>query len=127
MNDEVTVNLDFIQKITDFLMAPSNPSLFLTCVFLLFSPWTSGFVFLYLLFIYILSYLSLCLLSVNLVKSKLDPESLGIILLGPFLLEFFPDQVSVHVCASRWTLTSKVCTKYDKYLPPDTSVKCMDK
>lgn len=31
--------------------------------------------------------------SVNLVKSKLDPESLGIILLGPFLLEFFPDQV----------------------------------
>lgn len=29
----------------------------------------------------------------NLVKSKLDPESLGIILLGPFLLEFFPDQV----------------------------------
>ncbi|CAG11956.1 unnamed protein product [Tetraodon nigroviridis] len=31
---------------------------------------------------------------VNLVKSKLDPESLGIILLGPFLLEFFPDQDS---------------------------------
>ncbi|TMS10670.1 Integrin alpha-8 [Larimichthys crocea] len=32
--------------------------------------------------------------SVSLVKSKLDPESLGIILLGPFLLEFFPDQDS---------------------------------
>uniref|UniRef100_A0A8C5EKW6 Ubiquitin carboxyl-terminal hydrolase MINDY n=1 Tax=Gouania willdenowi TaxID=441366 RepID=A0A8C5EKW6_GOUWI len=31
---------------------------------------------------------------VSLVKSKLDPESLGIILLGPFLLEFFPDQDS---------------------------------
>ncbi|KAM3614804.1 uncharacterized protein V6R79_019147 [Siganus canaliculatus] len=31
---------------------------------------------------------------VGLVKSKLDPESLGIILLGPFLLEFFPDQDS---------------------------------
>lgn len=38
----------------------------------------------------------MCLLSVNLVKSKLDPESLGIILLGPFLLEFFPDQVGVN-------------------------------
>lgn len=37
----------------------------------------------------------LCLFSVSLVKSKLDPESLGIILLGPFLLEFFPDQVCV--------------------------------
>lgn len=32
-------------------------------------------------------------LSVNLMKSKLDPEGLGIILLGQFLLEFFPDQV----------------------------------
>uniref|UniRef100_A0A8D3BC59 Ubiquitin carboxyl-terminal hydrolase MINDY n=1 Tax=Scophthalmus maximus TaxID=52904 RepID=A0A8D3BC59_SCOMX len=31
---------------------------------------------------------------VSLVKSKLDPESLGIILLGPFLLEFFPNQDS---------------------------------
>lgn len=31
---------------------------------------------------------------VTLVKSKLDPENLGIILLGPFLLEFFPDQDS---------------------------------
>uniref|UniRef100_A0A8C6VPX1 Ubiquitin carboxyl-terminal hydrolase MINDY n=1 Tax=Nothobranchius furzeri TaxID=105023 RepID=A0A8C6VPX1_NOTFU len=30
---------------------------------------------------------------VGLVRNKLDPESLGIILLGPFLLEFFPDQV----------------------------------
>ncbi|CAL8361695.1 unnamed protein product [Arctogadus glacialis] len=31
---------------------------------------------------------------VSLMKSKLDPESLGIILLGPFLLEFFPEQDS---------------------------------
>ncbi|XP_077453825.1 ubiquitin carboxyl-terminal hydrolase MINDY-3 isoform X1 [Stigmatopora argus] len=31
---------------------------------------------------------------VTLVKNKLDPENLGIILLGPFLLEFFPDQDS---------------------------------
>ncbi|KAM8982279.1 ubiquitin carboxyl-terminal hydrolase MINDY-3 [Antechinus flavipes] len=31
---------------------------------------------------------------VNLMKNKLDPEGLGIILLGPFLQEFFPDQDS---------------------------------
>uniref|UniRef100_A0A8C7XLK2 Ubiquitin carboxyl-terminal hydrolase MINDY n=1 Tax=Oryzias sinensis TaxID=183150 RepID=A0A8C7XLK2_9TELE len=31
---------------------------------------------------------------VSLVKTKLDPENLGVILLGPFLLEFFPDQDS---------------------------------
>lgn len=83
-------------------MAPSEPSLFFfllpACSFFLFSLWISGFVFLRSLFIYILSHLSPCLLSVSLVKSKLDPESLGIILLGPFLLEFFPDQVGVCVC-----------------------------
>lgn len=28
-------------------------------------------------------------------KNKLDPEGLGIILLGPFLQEFFPDQVTL--------------------------------
>uniref|UniRef100_A0A8D0L4T5 Ubiquitin carboxyl-terminal hydrolase MINDY n=1 Tax=Sphenodon punctatus TaxID=8508 RepID=A0A8D0L4T5_SPHPU len=31
-------------------------------------------------------------LNVNLMKTKLDPEGLGIILLGPFLQEFFPEQ-----------------------------------
>ncbi|XP_029419814.1 ubiquitin carboxyl-terminal hydrolase MINDY-3 isoform X2 [Nannospalax galili] len=31
---------------------------------------------------------------INLMKNKLDPEGLGIILLGPFLQEFFPDQGS---------------------------------
>ncbi|KAM4688793.1 ubiquitin carboxyl-terminal hydrolase MINDY-3 [Discoglossus pictus] len=31
---------------------------------------------------------------VNLMKTKLDPEGLGIILLGPFLQEFFPEQNS---------------------------------
>ncbi|XP_036043357.1 ubiquitin carboxyl-terminal hydrolase MINDY-3 isoform X2 [Onychomys torridus] len=30
---------------------------------------------------------------INLMKNKLDPEGLGIILLGPFLQEFFPEQV----------------------------------
>lgn len=78
-------------------MVPSNPSLFFDLhVFFLFSLPGLGFIFLYLLFIYVFSNLSMCLLSVNLVKSKLDPESLGIILLGPFLLEFFPDQVGVN-------------------------------
>ncbi|GAB5573316.1 ubiquitin carboxyl-terminal hydrolase MINDY-3 isoform X2 [Prionailurus iriomotensis] len=32
--------------------------------------------------------------DINLMKNKLDPEGLGIILLGPFLQEFFPDQGS---------------------------------
>ena len=65
-----------------------------------FSLWISGSVFLCSLFIYryFLYFLSLFLLSVSLVKGKLDPESLGIILLGPFLLEFFPDQVCVCAC-----------------------------
>lgn len=31
--------------------------------------------------------------SVNIMKNKLDPEGLGIILLGTFLQEFFPEQV----------------------------------
>ena len=30
---------------------------------------------------------------INLMKNKLEPEGLGIILLGPFLHEFFPDPV----------------------------------
>uniref|UniRef100_A0A3B4AE12 Ubiquitin carboxyl-terminal hydrolase MINDY n=1 Tax=Periophthalmus magnuspinnatus TaxID=409849 RepID=A0A3B4AE12_9GOBI len=47
---------------------------------------------------------------VNLVKTKLDPESLGVILLGPFLLEFFPDQVSCGKCRSFCIcLTYKLC------------------
>lgn len=45
-------------------------------------------------------------LSVSLVKNKLDPESLGIILLGPFLLEFFPDQVWMCLVIN---FTSVVC------------------
>lgn len=36
--------------------------------------------------------------SVNLMKTKLDPEGLGIILLGPFLQEFFPEQVIPYFC-----------------------------
>ena len=117
LSDEVILNLDFhaenvidCYSFTD-LRAPSSPSLFffLTCMFFLFSLWISGSVFLCSLFIYryFLCFLSLFLLSVSLVKGKLDPESLGIILLGPFLLEFFPDQVCVCVrvcvcvCAQR--------------------------
>lgn len=83
-------------------------------MFALLSVWISGFVSLYLLFIYILSFPSLCLFSVSLVKSKLDPESLGIILLGPFLLEFFPDQVGVGMYRGGFSHP-----QYDKYLPSD--------
>lgn len=43
--------------------------------------------------------------SVNLMKTKLDPEGLGIILLGPFLQEFFPEQV----ISSTLLLQSIVC------------------
>lgn len=50
------------------------------------------------------------LLSVSLVKTKLDPESLGIILLGPFLLEFFPDQVGVRVSVLMCPLLDMVKT-----------------
>lgn len=129
----MTVNLVFIQKLsrTVNLFSWSYGSfrtisfffLLPACSFFLFSLWISGFVFLCSLFIYILSHLSPCLLSVSLVKSKLDPESLGIILLGPFLLEFFPDQVGVCVC-QRWTIPL-----YDKCLPPVTKphLKYMDK
>lgn len=44
-------------------------------------------------------------------KTKLDPEGLGIILLGPFLQEFFPEQVisasvaAEHCAASLLTST----------------------
>ena len=88
------------------------------CSFCQISLWVSASVLLSSLFIYFLSYLSiypLCLLSVSLVKSKLDPESLGIILLGPFLLEFFPDQVNVSLCAE-----VNVHLRNHKYLPPVT-------
>lgn len=47
--------------------------------------------------------------SVNLVKSKLDPESLGIILLGPFLLEFFPDQVGQVTNPGYLCMCAHVC------------------
>ena len=108
---------------------PPAPFFFDLHVLSVFSLWISGSVFLCSLFIYryFLYFLSLFLLSVSLVKGKLDPESLGIILLGPFLLEFFPDQVCVCarvcvcvcVCVRRGELLpqTNTCTQCDKCLP----------
>jgi len=45
-------------------------------------------------------------------KSKLDPEGLGIILLGQFLLEFFPDQV-LHVLSVFYAECSNTFTTFE--------------
>jgi len=41
-------------------------------------------------------------------KTKLDPEGLGIILLGPFLQEFFPEQV-ISVALLLWSGVYLTC------------------
>uniref|UniRef100_A0A452E981 Ubiquitin carboxyl-terminal hydrolase MINDY n=1 Tax=Capra hircus TaxID=9925 RepID=A0A452E981_CAPHI len=62
------------------LVAPEAPSEQARRVFQTYDPEGKRFYFL--------------LIFINLMKNKLDPEGLGIILLGPFLQEFFPDQGS---------------------------------
>ncbi|XP_052000114.1 ubiquitin carboxyl-terminal hydrolase MINDY-3 isoform X2 [Xyrauchen texanus] len=78
------------------LVAPESPSEQARRVFQTFDPEDNGFIPDTLLEDVMKA---LDLVSepdyVNLMKSKLDPEGLGIILLGQFLLEFFPDQDSV--------------------------------
>ncbi|XP_051574932.1 ubiquitin carboxyl-terminal hydrolase MINDY-3-like isoform X2 [Myxocyprinus asiaticus] len=78
------------------LVAPESPSEQARRVFQIFDPEVNGFIPDTLLEDVMKS---LDLVSdpdyVNLMKSKLDPEGLGIVLLGQFLLEFFPDQDSV--------------------------------
>uniref|UniRef100_A0AAY5EWR8 Ubiquitin carboxyl-terminal hydrolase MINDY n=1 Tax=Electrophorus electricus TaxID=8005 RepID=A0AAY5EWR8_ELEEL len=75
------------------LVAPESPSEQARRVFQTFDPEDNGFIPDTLLEDVMKA---LDLVSepeyVNLMKSKLDPEGLGIVLLGPFLLEFFPDQ-----------------------------------
>ncbi|KAG9342831.1 hypothetical protein JZ751_015703 [Albula glossodonta] len=77
------------------LVAPESPSEQARRVFQTFDPEDNGFIPDTLLEDVMKA---LDLVSepeyVNLMKSKLDPEGLGIVLLGPFLLEFFPDQDS---------------------------------
>uniref|UniRef100_A0A9J7YED5 Ubiquitin carboxyl-terminal hydrolase MINDY n=2 Tax=Cyprinus carpio TaxID=7962 RepID=A0A9J7YED5_CYPCA len=78
------------------LVAPESPSEQARRVFQTFDPEDNGFIPDTLLEDVMKA---LDLVSepdyVNLMKSKLDPEGLGIILLGQFLQEFFPDQDSV--------------------------------
>ncbi|XP_023700314.1 ubiquitin carboxyl-terminal hydrolase MINDY-3 [Paramormyrops kingsleyae] len=75
------------------LVAPESPSEQARRVFQTFDPEDNGFIPDSLLEDVMKA---LDLVSepeyVNLMKSKLDPEGLGVVLLGPFLLEFFPDQ-----------------------------------
>ncbi|KAG7469999.1 hypothetical protein MATL_G00134930 [Megalops atlanticus] len=75
------------------LVAPESPSEQARRVFQTFDPEDNGFIPDTLLEDVMKA---LDLVSepeyVNLMKNKLDPEGLGIVLLGPFLLEFFPDQ-----------------------------------
>ncbi|KAK1172550.1 hypothetical protein AOXY_G5161 [Acipenser oxyrinchus oxyrinchus] len=78
------------------LVAPESPSEQARRVFQTFDPEDNGFIPDTLLEDVMKA---LDLVSepeyVNLMKSKLDPEGLGIILQGPFLQEFFPDKNSV--------------------------------
>ncbi|KAJ8411666.1 hypothetical protein AAFF_G00164740 [Aldrovandia affinis] len=77
------------------LVAPESPSEQARRVFQTFDPEDNGFISDTLLEDVMKA---LDLVSepeyVNLMKNKLDPEGLGIVLLGSFLLEFFPDQDS---------------------------------
>uniref|UniRef100_A0A8C9LDC2 Ubiquitin carboxyl-terminal hydrolase MINDY-3 n=1 Tax=Pavo cristatus TaxID=9049 RepID=A0A8C9LDC2_PAVCR len=58
---------------------------------------------------------------VNLMKTKLDPEGLGIILLGPFLQEFFPDQQDYRVLQS--TTPKQFCTMKQSGLSEECTAK----
>lgn len=128
LSDEVIVNLaqlSYTNLVSFVLIIPFSWNLFLS---VLLGHFMLGFVFVcksvFVCSLYVYSpffFFSLLLLSVTLVKSKLDPENLGIILLGPFLLEFFPDQVCVRVCMCAWrwrsTTTSTIQPLHDKCLP----------
>ncbi|CAB1346797.1 unnamed protein product [Coregonus sp. 'balchen'] len=76
------------------LVAPESPSEQARRVFQTFDPEDNGFIPDSLLeeVMKALDLVSEPEYYVNLMKSTLDPEGLGIVLLAPFLLEFFPDQ-----------------------------------
>uniref|UniRef100_A0A8C8CU14 Ubiquitin carboxyl-terminal hydrolase MINDY n=1 Tax=Oncorhynchus tshawytscha TaxID=74940 RepID=A0A8C8CU14_ONCTS len=76
------------------LVAPESPSEQARRVFQTFDPEDNGFIPDSLLeeVMKALDLVSEPEYYVSLMKSKLDPEGLGIVLLAPFLLEFFPDQ-----------------------------------
>uniref|UniRef100_A0AAR2JNU8 Ubiquitin carboxyl-terminal hydrolase MINDY n=1 Tax=Pygocentrus nattereri TaxID=42514 RepID=A0AAR2JNU8_PYGNA len=93
LGSETHLSVFFTKEMS--LVAPESPSEQARRVFQTFDPEDNGFIPDTLLEDVMKA---LDLVSepeyVNLMKNKLDPEGLGIILLGPFLLEFFPDQDS---------------------------------
>ncbi|CAB1427722.1 unnamed protein product [Pleuronectes platessa] len=93
LGSETHLSVFFTKEIS--LVGPESPSEQARRVFQSFDPEDNGFIPESLLEDVMKA---LDLVSepeyVSLVKTKLDPESLGIILLGPFLLEFFPHQDS---------------------------------
>ncbi|MCI4391329.1 hypothetical protein PGIGA_G00132870 [Pangasianodon gigas] len=93
LGSETHLSVFFTKEMS--LVAPESPSEQARRVFQTFDPEDNGFIPDTLLEDVMKA---LDLVSepeyVNLMKSKLDPEGLGIVLLGPFLLEFFPDQDS---------------------------------
>ncbi|KAF4075971.1 hypothetical protein AMELA_G00225050 [Ameiurus melas] len=93
LGSETHLSVFFTKEMS--LVAPESPSEQARRVFQTFDPEDNGFIPDTLLEDVMKA---LDLVSepeyVNLMKNKLDPEGLGIVLLGPFLLEFFPDQDS---------------------------------
>ncbi|KAF7691911.1 ubiquitin carboxyl-terminal hydrolase MINDY-3 [Silurus meridionalis] len=93
LGSETHLSVFFTKEMS--LVAPESPSEQARRVFQTFDPEDNGFIPDTLLEDVMKA---LDLVSepeyVNLMKTKLDPEGLGIVLLGPFLLEFFPDQDS---------------------------------
>ncbi|TSK20219.1 Ubiquitin carboxyl-terminal hydrolase MINDY-3 [Bagarius yarrelli] len=91
LGSETHLSVFFTKELS--LVAPESPSEQARRVFQTFDPEDNGFIPDTLLEDVMKA---LDLVSepeyVNLMKSKLDPEGLGIVLLAPFLLEFFPDQ-----------------------------------
>ncbi|XP_051791878.1 ubiquitin carboxyl-terminal hydrolase MINDY-3 isoform X1 [Erpetoichthys calabaricus] len=93
LGSETHLTVFFAKEMT--LVAPESPSEQARRIFQTYDPEDNGFIPDTLLEDVMKA---LDLVSepeyVNLMKSKLDPEGLGIILLGPFLQEFFPEQDS---------------------------------
>ncbi|KAM8966726.1 ubiquitin carboxyl-terminal hydrolase MINDY-3 [Pelodytes ibericus] len=93
IGSETHLTVFFTKELT--LVAPESPSEQAKRIFQTYDPEDNGFITDALLEDVMKA---LDLVSdpeyVNLMKTKLDPEGLGIILLGPFLQEFFPEQGS---------------------------------
>ncbi|XP_014348015.1 ubiquitin carboxyl-terminal hydrolase MINDY-3 isoform X2 [Latimeria chalumnae] len=92
LGSETHLTVFFAKDLT--LVAPESPSEQARRVFQTYDPEENGFISDTLLE-EVMKALDLVSETeyVNLMKTKLDPEGLGIILLDPFLQEFFPEQV----------------------------------